>query len=174
MSQAVFLDRDGTIIADKNYMADPAEIELLPGAVQGLRRLQDAGLLLIIVTNQSGVARGFFTEQALHEVHRRLLEILENEGVRIAGIHYCPHGPEDGCPCRKPKPGLLLDAAAEHGIDLHQSAMVGDSLRDAQAGMAAGCGLNILLGTAPAAPGCISAPDLPAAAERILAWHFKR
>ena len=172
MSQAVFLDRDGTIIVDKNYMADPAEIELLPGAVRGLRRLQEAGFLLIIVTNQSGIARGYFTEQALHEVHRRLLEILEGEGIQIAGIYYCPHGPEDDCFCRKPKPGLLLDAAAEHGVDLYKSAMVGDSLRDTQAGMAAGCGLNILLRDASAPPPCVSAPDLPAAAERVLAWSF--
>lgn len=144
--RAVFLDKDGTLIEDVPYSVDPARIRLLFGVAGGLRALHTAGYRLIIVSNQSGVARGYFTEDALMPVERRMRELLAATGVVLAGFHYCPHHPEGvnpryavTCFCRKPNPGLLLEAAAVHGIDLPQSWLVGDILDDVEAGRRAGC-----------------------------------
>ena len=144
--KAVFLDRDATVIVDMEYSADPAGLALLPGALEGLRRLQEAGYLLIIVTNQSGVARGLFSEAQVHAFHERMLALLRRGGIRIAAIHYCPHFIEGKvpeyaveCDCRKPAPGMLLRAAREHAVDLKKSWMLGDRPSDAGAGKAVGC-----------------------------------
>ena len=152
MRRAVFLDRDGCIIEDRDFLTDPNGIRFLPGAVEGLRQLERAGFLLVIVSNQSGVARGYLDEARLAEIHERLTELLLEEGVSVAGIYYCPHLPSGTveryaveCDCRKPKPGLLRKAAREHDIDLGASYMVGDMLRDVEAGEAAGC-RGILIG----------------------------
>lgn len=145
--KAIFLDRDGTLIEDRGYLADPEGVVLLSGAGDALRLLQDAGYLLIVVTNQSGIGRGYFTLEAMHTVNARMNELLAEHGVTIDDIRYCPHGPDDGCACRKPLPGMLCDAAEAHGIDLAQSAMIGDQPRDAAAGVAAGCEMNFLIGT---------------------------
>ena len=176
--KAVFLDRDDTIIADMEFSTERAQLRLLPGAVEALRRLQDAGYLLIIVTNQSGVARGRFSEESLRDFHEHLLREIEQAGVRFAGLYYCPHYAEGkvaeysiACDCRKPKPGLLLRAARELGVDLKQSWMVGDRPADIGAGRAAGC-RTIRVGNAewtesdPQAD--FETPDLARAAEIIL------
>lgn len=145
---AVFLDRDGTIIENHGYLGDPDGVTLLPGAVDGLRRLADAGYLLVLVSNQSGVARGYFDEEALSRVHARLEAELHRHGVSLDGCYYCPY--LDGekatveayrkeSELRKPKPGMLLQAAEELGIDLAESWMIGDSLSDVEAGRRAGC-----------------------------------
>lgn len=145
-ARAVFLDKDGTLIKDVPYNVDPARMELLPGAVVGLRRLHAAGYRLLVVTNQSGVARGYFAEEALAAVRRRLGELFTGAGVPPPEFYYCPHHPNGivaryavTCPCRKPLPGLLHRAAEEHGLDLRRSWLVGDILDDIEAGHRAGC-----------------------------------
>lgn len=143
---AVFLDKDGTLVEDVPYNVDPQKIRLAPGAVEGLSALHENGYALILVSNQSGVAHGFFPEQALGEVERSLRQQLAAFGVPLAGFYYCPHHPQGNvagyaiaCRCRKPAPGLLRRAAADLGIDLAESWMVGDILDDIEAGRRAGC-----------------------------------
>jgi histidinol-phosphate phosphatase family protein len=167
VSAAVFLDRDGTIIRDAEYLADPRGIELLPGAAEGLARLAGAGFRLVVVTNQSGVARGLFPESAIDDVNRELARILALRGVEVAGWYHCPHLPEAPvaayareCQCRKPAPGLILRAAGELSIDLARSYAVGDRPRDVEAGRRAGVRGTVLLGE--------EAPDLEVAARLIL------
>lgn len=132
---AVFLDRDGTIIAERHYLCDPAGVELLPGAAEGLRRMRALGLPLVVVTNQSGVGRGYFGMDAVERVHGRLIELLAAEGVDIAGIYSCPHAPDESCGCRKPQPGLLRRAAGELGIDPARSFVIGDKPCDIDLGL---------------------------------------
>jgi histidinol-phosphate phosphatase family protein len=143
---AVFLDKDGTLIEDVPYNVDPDKIRLAPGAIEGLASLHESGYPLVIVSNQSGVARGLFPESALRKVEQALRRMLAEFAVPLAGFHYCPHHPEGtvtshaiACRCRKPAPGLLRRAADELGIDLAQSWMVGDILDDIEAGRRAGC-----------------------------------
>jgi histidinol-phosphate phosphatase family protein len=136
---AVFLDKDGTLIEDVPYNVDPVLVTLSPGAGQGLRRLAALGFRLLVVSNQPGLAMGRFGEAALHAAWRQLQRLAWDEGVRLEGFYYCPHHPDGGCGCRKPEPGLLLDAAREHDIDLAASWMIGDILNDIEAGRRAGC-----------------------------------
>lgn len=144
--KAVFLDKDGTLIEDVPYNVDPERIQLTQGAVEGLQLLDAAGYQLIVITNQSGVARGYFPESALVAVEVRSRQLLAEIGVSLAGFYYCPHHP-DGvvqelaitCSCRKPEPGMLLYAADKHGIDIQESWFVGDILNDVEAGRRAGC-----------------------------------
>ncbi len=138
MTRALFLDRDGTLIVDTGYPRDPALVELLPSAVDMLLELQKT-FTLIIISNQSGIGRGLISEAEAAAVHARVIELFAAEGVTFAGAYYCPHGPDEGCRCRKPAPGLLEDAAREHGIDLATSIMIGDKPSDVAAGRAAGC-----------------------------------
>jgi histidinol-phosphate phosphatase family protein len=135
---AVFLDRDGTVIADKHYLHDPAGVELLPGAAEGLLRLQALGLPLALVTNQSGVGRGYFGRGDAERVNGRLIELLAARGVRLRAVYTCPHAPEDGCACRKPRPGLIARAAAEMGVDPAQSFVLGDKPCDVDLGLGVG------------------------------------
>jgi D,D-heptose 1,7-bisphosphate phosphatase len=144
--RAVFLDKDGTLIEDIPYNADPDLIKPVEGALESLLLMQGAGYQLIVVSNQSGIARGFFPEQALIGVERRLRQILSAAGVTLTDFYYCPHHPHAAvreyavqCACRKPQPGMLFQAAREHQLDLHASWMVGDILDDVEAGNAAGC-----------------------------------
>ena len=179
LRRAVFLDRDETIIEDMEFSVDPARIRLLPGALDAMRRFQEAGYLLIVITNQSGVARGVFDEKGLAVCHEHLREKLREEGVTITDVYYCPHYSEGSveryavaCDCRKPAPGMLLHAAREHDIDLEQSWMIGDRPADVGAGRAAGCRtIRVLTGPPPedgeAAPD-FTVPDMAAAAEVIL------
>jgi D-glycero-D-manno-heptose 1,7-bisphosphate phosphatase len=143
--RAIFLDRDGTIIRDAHFLARPDQIELMPGAVEGLRALSGAGFRLIVVSNQSGIARGYFKVEDLQAVERALDALLRREGVIIDAWYYCPHL-DEGCDCRKPRPGMLLRAARDLGVDLGASYMVGDGERDVEAGRAAGVKRAFLLG----------------------------
>jgi D-glycero-D-manno-heptose 1,7-bisphosphate phosphatase len=129
---AVFVDRDGTICLDRHYLADPDGLELIPTVAQGIRKLNEAGIPVIVVTNQSGIARGKFDEKRLGEIHARLREMLAAEGAHIDDIFFCPHMPDAGCRCRKPAPGMLLDAAAKHGVDLKKSFVIGDRMMDVE------------------------------------------
>jgi D-glycero-D-manno-heptose 1,7-bisphosphate phosphatase len=143
--RALFVDRDGTLIADVGYPRDPALVEPLPGAIDALRAL-GARFALVIVSNQSGLGRGLITEAEARAVHDRVIDVFARAGIGFAGAYYCPHAPEAGCPCRKPAPGLLLDAARELGLDLASSVMIGDKASDVAAGRAAGCGHTIRFG----------------------------
>ncbi len=134
----VVLDRDGTIIVERQYLSAPDQVELLPGAGTGLRAMRDLGLGLVIVTNQSAVGRGYFDIARLDEIHGRLRELLAAEGVEIDGIYICPHRPEDGCGCRKPLPGLLLRASQELGFDPARAFVIGDKPCDIELGQAVG------------------------------------
>jgi len=144
--RAVFLDKDGTLIEDVPYNVDPAQIRLLPGVREGLALLHAAGYQLIVVSNQAGVAKGYFEEKALEGVAQRLAELLNPSEIPLAGFYYCPHYPGGvvqeyafDCACRKPQPDLLRQAARKLGLDLNQSWMVGDILNDVEAGHRAGC-----------------------------------
>ncbi len=127
---SVLLDRDGTILEDRRYLADPDGVVLLPGAAEGLRRLQAAGLRLVVVSNQSGVARGLISPVALAAVEERFRSVLAAEGVTLAGSYHCPHSPEADCDCRKPRDGMARRAAAELGLDLTRCLVVGDKPAD--------------------------------------------
>jgi D-glycero-D-manno-heptose 1,7-bisphosphate phosphatase len=144
-SPAVFVDRDGTIIEDVGYLSDPGRIRFIEGAEETIRRLRGAGFKVICVSNQSGVARGFFTEQKVREIHERLQALLRAGGAELDAIYYCPHHPDFGndfyrkvCECRKPAIGMLKQAEAEHAIDMGKSFLVGDSPADILAGKEAG------------------------------------
>ena len=130
----VLLDRDGTLIVERNYLARVEELALLPTTLQGLRLLQDLGLGLAVLTNQSGLKRGYFDRAALDAIHADLRQRLADGGVSLRDIYVCPHGPEDGCPCRKPEPGLALRAAAELHFDPAVSFVVGDKPCDIELG----------------------------------------
>lgn len=129
---AVFVDRDGTICFDKHYLADPNGLELLPTVAEGIKKINDAGIPVIVVTNQSGIARGYFTPVRLDEIHSRLREALAVRGAHVDDIFYCPHLPGSGCPCRKPAPGMLLQARDKHGFDLSRSFVIGDRMMDVE------------------------------------------
>ena len=179
---AVFLDRDGTIIVEKNYLIDPADLEFIPGVPQALKRLQNSGYLLVVVTNQSGVARGYFSVEQVGHLHDHMRKLLQKYGVNLAGVYSCPHHPTAGtgeylkdCACRKGEPGMLFQAARDLGIDLQRSYMVGDKEADIVAGSAAGCKSILVktghghkwLGSAEN-QGSEIAADLPRAVEIIL------
>jgi D-glycero-D-manno-heptose 1,7-bisphosphate phosphatase len=160
MRAAVFLDRDGTIIEDEGYLADASRVRLLAGAVDALQTFRERGLLLVLISNQSGIARGLITPAQHGEVHARVQHVLAVEGLALGGAYYCPHGPDDGCACRKPKPGMLQQAARDLGVDLTRSFMVGDKMSDVAAGRAAGCITALLgngkdAGTANVGPGAL-------------------
>lgn len=138
MNRAVFLDRDGTISRDVPYCSRPEDMELLPGVARGVAYLSQH-FTVVVVTNQSGVARGYFTEEMLDRIHRRMLQELSREGGRVDAIYYCPHHPQDNCECRKPAPGLILAATQEMDIDLTGSYLMGDQLPDIAAARGAGC-----------------------------------
>lgn len=136
---AVLLDRDGTLIFDVGYPRDPDVVELLPGTPAALSTLRGEGFALVVVSNQSGVARGIVSPAEAAGVHARLVELLAAHGIELDGAYYCFHGPADACSCRKPAPGMLLRAADELGLALDRSVMVGDRPSDVEAGRAAGC-----------------------------------
>ncbi len=137
MNKAVFLDRDGTINIEKHYLYKIEDFEFLPGTVEGLKKLQDAGYLLIVITNQSGIARGYYTEEDYWQLTEFMLSELEKQGVHLTDVLYCPHLPDARilkyrieCECRKPKLGLFYEATRKWNVDLNQSWVVGDKERD--------------------------------------------
>ena len=142
---AVFLDRDGTINREVNYLSDPGQLELLPGAVEGLCGPRTAGFRLVVVTNQAGVARGYFDEGAVHRIHRRLQDLLRERGAGVDAFYYCPHHVDGlgeyrkACPNRKPGTGMFERAAAEWGLDFSKSFVVGDNVTDLLPGQRLGC-----------------------------------
>ncbi len=145
-NQAVFLDKDGTLIEDVPYNVEPQLMQLTVGAIEGLQLLDAAGYKLIVISNQSGVARGYFPESALIAVEERSRQMLADAGVPLTDFYYCPHHPDGvvleyaiACDCRKPAPGLILRAAAKHNINLQKSWFIGDILNDVEAGRRAGC-----------------------------------
>ena len=130
MMKVIFVDRDDTIIINKDYLDTPDGIDLLPNAVKGLKALMDKGYTLIMITNQSGINRGYFTLETLNAIHARLAEILAEDGVKFEKIYFCPHRPDEHCHCRKPATGMLEAACRDYDIDLEHSAMIGDSAGD--------------------------------------------
>ncbi len=179
---AVFLDKDGTLLEDVPYSVDRSNMKVLQGAGEGLRLLSSAGYRLLVVSNQSGVARGYFPEQALVGVETRLGEMFTELGVPLEAFYFCPHHPMGrvpeyavSCSCRKPQPGLILRAAAEHDLDVGRSWMIGDILDDVEAGHRAGC-RTVLIDNGneteweltPARRPDYTAPDLSEAAACIL------
>jgi len=147
MKRAVFLDRDGTLNIERHYLHDPDELEIIPGTGPALRQLMDAGFALFIVTNQSGIGRGYYKEADMHAVNGKMVKTLAADGVRFEKIYFAPESPEDESPGRKPSPKFLQDAATEFGIDLAQSYMVGDKTADLQCGWNAGVKKSILVRT---------------------------
>ncbi len=138
MSPFVALDRDGTVIEERPYLSDPAQVMLLPNAAAGMHALRDAGLELALVTNQSGVGRGFFGLDTVHRVNERVLALLAREGVTVDAIFVCPHRPEERCACRKPGTGMLERAARTFGAAPAQAFVIGDKLCDIEMGRRAG------------------------------------
>src|SRR5688500_14290190 len=138
LERAIFMDRDGTVLDEVGYMYHAGLYRPLPGTPEAIRRINDSGMRAVVVTNQSGVSRGYFKESTVHEVHRILHRDLAHEGAHLDGIYFCPHRPEDDCSCRKPKPGMLLTASLEMKLDLSRSFMIGDRYSDVKAGAAAG------------------------------------
>lgn len=143
---AVLLDRDGTVIYDRHYLSDPEGVALLPGAADGLRLLRDAGAALFLVTNQSGIGRGMFSEDSFFACQARLEELLRCEGLELAGSIFCPHAPEQtGCACRKPQTGMWEELRDAHGLLPETSAMIGDKAVDIAFGRNAGLAASVLV-----------------------------
>jgi len=177
---AIFVDRDGCLIVERHYLADPELVELIPGAAAALRSAREAGYLLIGLSNQSGVGRGRFGEDELAAVFARLHALLDAEGAALDGYFYCPHAPEEGCVCRKPEPGLLAEAAEYFVWDERRSWTVGDKISDLDLGLRAGLGSVLVrtgygrdqegdLGDRHSRGDVVVADDLPAAVAAILA-----
>lgn len=182
---AIFIDRDGTINEDIGYVSSPAELIIYPHAAEALRLVNDAGLKVIVITNQSGIARGMYSEETLGSIHKRMIEELARDGAIVDAIYYCPHHPRIGderyrkaCECRKPRPGMLIEAAREHDLDLARSFMIGDKASDINLATNAGArGVLVMTGygretlsnqqTWPCAPAFV-AGDLLEAVKRIL------
>ncbi|MBR6240528.1 MAG: HAD family hydrolase [Lentisphaeria bacterium] len=185
MRPACFFDRDGVIIEEADYIHDPSLVKLCPFAADAIRAMHDAGRLVVIVSNQSGIARGYFTVDDLHKVDARMKELLANEGASVDGAYYCLHHKKGvvpeytcDCDCRKPKPGLFLQAAKELGIDLAESFMIGDKESDLEAGINAGCRGVALVRTGhgvhqniEAIPQAVDVHDVLSAAKELLARY---
>ncbi|HXX93955.1 MAG TPA: HAD-IIIA family hydrolase [Planctomycetota bacterium] len=176
--KAILLDRDGTIVEDRGYITIPDDVRILPGVAEAIVELRSQGWKVMVVSNQAAVAKGLITEEELGEINLRMVTMLGAEGAILDGVYVCPHHPEGKvpdyaieCGCRKPRTGLLDQAAAEHGLDLSECVIVGDSLRDLEAGRAAGLKAAILVLTGHGAKTAAGehgadfvAPDLAAAA----------
>jgi D,D-heptose 1,7-bisphosphate phosphatase len=146
-NNAIFLDRDGVINKEVSYLSNPDDFEFIEGSIEALKILKQKGYLLIVITNQAGIARGFFTEQTLKTIHMKMINILKENQIQLDDIFYCPHHPDftGPCDCRKPNPGMIMKAKLKHNIDLNKSFMVGDTLNDIQTGKAANCKTVLVL-----------------------------
>lgn len=176
MSRFVFLDRDGTLVRDTGYPHRAEHYELLPGTARALGRLRAGGFQLVIVTNQSGIGRGLFGESDFRSFQKLLLDDLAAAGVEIEATYHCPHAPDAGCDCRKPAPGLILQARDELGAEPSECWVVGDADRDIAVAARAACRGAVRVGAAPGTPApgerpaeFFDAGDLEAAVDRILA-----
>lgn len=172
MNRAVFIDRDGTMAEDVHYCSRPEDFELFPNTARAIGLLNQGGFKVIVVTNQSGIARGYFTEDTLARIHQKMKDELAKQGAYVDAIYYCPHHPDEGCDCRKPKPKLVLHAAKEHDIDLEHSFVVGDLQMDIDLGKAVDCPTILIsdqssVNNRQSKPDAI-APDLLEAAQVIL------
>ena len=150
---AVFLDRDGTVCREMGYLSRVEDLQLLPGAAEAIRKLNRSGRKVVIVSNQSGVARGYFTEAVVHHINAALIELLKAEGARVDGIYFCPHHPEGQppynieCSCRKPATGQIRKAARDLHLDISRSVIIGDKFSDVQTGQNLGIpGILVLTG----------------------------
>lgn len=143
--KAIFLDRDGTINVDPGYLGDPEKFHFLPGVINALTRLREAGYLIFVVSNQSGIARGFFRDEDLKKIHDKMAAALRGEGIVLDGIYYCPHHPAEQCSCRKPSPKMVLEASRSYGIELRESFFIGDRVSDIETGKNAGCRTILVL-----------------------------
>jgi len=167
-SRAVFLDRDGTINVEREFLHRPEDFEFIPGAPQAIRLLNEAGFRVIVVTNQSGIARGFYDEAAVSRLHRHMDAQLARFGARIDAYYFCPHHPEHGtgdyrnsCECRKPMDGMLRRGAAEFSLDLPASFIIGDRFVDVEAGLKAGCRAMLVRTGYGAAESARLPPEIP-------------
>lgn len=173
MNKAVFLDRDGTIARDVHYCRQVEDFELLPGVPEAIRMLNENGFKVVVITNQSGIARGYFTEDTLAQIHQKMKDELAKHGAWVDAIYYCPHHPDDNCECRKPKTALFHKAAKDYNIDLKASHAVGDMAIDIEAGKALGL-RTALVTTGPSRgsnvinPPAYTAVNLLEAVQRII------
>lgn len=163
LGRAVFLDRDGTIAPNVPYCSREGDFELYPGAGSAIELLKENGFKVVVITNQSGIARGYFTEETLGKIHHKLRSELKKCGVELDAIYYCPHHPDAGCDCRKPKTALFRKAAADLAIDLEQSYVIGDMPLNVEAGRAVGCRTVLLTTENREAGASKDAPDFVAA-----------
>jgi D-glycero-D-manno-heptose 1,7-bisphosphate phosphatase len=145
--KAVFLDRDGVINKEVSYLSNPKNFVFIEGSIEALKILKQKGFFLIVVTNQAGIARGYFTEETLKTIHNKMIKILKQHGIELDDIYYCPHHPDftGPCDCRKPNPGMIIEAKLKHNINLADSYLVGDTLNDIQTGKAANCKTVLVL-----------------------------
>ncbi len=167
-NEVVILDRDGTIVVNHGYLADPAGLEFAPGAAQALQWLYSHGYRLVVISNQSGVGRGFFSLERLAAMNARLNAMVEGSGARLEAIYCCPHAPDAACACRKPAQGLMLRAASDLGFNPESAIVIGDKGSDVEFGRAAGAMTILIAPTAAVAGGAVDAnaetrPDLIAA-----------
>ena len=144
---AIFLDRDGVINKEVNYLSNPNNFEFIDGSIKALQILKKKGYLLIVITNQAGIARGYFTEMTLHKIHDKMMKTLNKNNIFLDDIFYCPHHPEftGTCNCRKPSPGMIIQAMTKYNIDLENSYMIGDTLNDINTGKNAHCKTILVL-----------------------------
>jgi D-glycero-D-manno-heptose 1,7-bisphosphate phosphatase len=170
--KVIVLDRDGTIVIDRGYADDAAGLEFVPGAAEGLRSLHVSGYRLLVITNQSGVGRGLFPLERVHQMNARLEVMVREAGARLERIYFCPHAPEAGCACRKPAPGLLAQAAAELRFDPARAVVIGDKESDIEFGRRAGATTILIAARRPSPSARVQAdfvaPDLLAAAHELL------
>jgi D-glycero-D-manno-heptose 1,7-bisphosphate phosphatase len=171
----VLLDRDGTIVVDRAYLDNAAGLEFMPGAAEGLRLLYTQGYRLVVITNQSGIGRGKFSMERLQEMNARLTAMVREAGARLEGIYFCPHTPADKCDCRKPAPGLIIQAASELNFDPKTAVVIGDKDSDIECGRRAGAA-TVLISAAKAASRTrikadAVAADLVGAACAVFALH---
>ena len=176
--KVVILDRDGTIVIDRGYLDDPQGLEFEPQAAEGLRWLHSQGYRLVVITNQSGIGRGYFTIECLEAMNARLTAMVEESGARLAGIYHCPHAPEAACACRKPAQGLLRRAAAELGFEPEATVVIGDKESDIEFGHRAGATTILIAAEVPPAGSGTQAdfvaPNLMAAARIVTSECARR
>ncbi len=147
MAKAIFLDRDNTLIYDSGYIHKPEDVKVLETVPEALILAKESGFLLIVVSNQSGIGRGYYSEKDFHMVNRKIDEILSRYGVKIDAYYFCPHRPDEGCSCRKPEPEMVRRASKDFNIELERSYVIGDKDIDVELARRAGCRLGLKVGT---------------------------